>query len=93
MFAVCLDIGGEYAGAVVGAMNTASQFGSLVSSLAFGFLVGRYGNYNAPFIPMAALLLTGAWLWLKVDPTRPLIPAVQVGSQQRVADRVQPAVP
>ncbi len=87
MFAACLDIGGEYAGAVVGAMNTASQIGSLVSSLAFGYLVGRYGSYNAPFIPMAVLLLTGAWLWLKVDPTEALIPSVAV------ADRMQPVVP
>jgi MFS transporter, ACS family, glucarate transporter len=74
MFAVCVDIGGEYAGAVVGAMNTAGQIGSFVSSLAFGYLVERYGSYNAPFIPMAALLAIGAWLWLKVDATRAVIP-------------------
>jgi MFS transporter, ACS family, glucarate transporter len=75
MFAVCLDIGGAYAGAMVGAMNTAGQIGSFLSSVIFGYLVGRYGSYNAPFIPMAALLLMGAWLWLKVDPTQQLIPA------------------
>jgi ACS family glucarate transporter-like MFS transporter len=74
MFAACLDIGGEYAGSVVGAMNTAAQIGSLVSSVAFGFLVDRYGSYDLPFIPMAALLLIGAWLWLKIDPSRTLIP-------------------
>jgi len=74
MFAVCLDIGGEYAGAVVGAMNTAAQIGSFVSSVVFGYLVARYGSYNVPFIPMAALLLIGAGLWLKVDPVQVLIP-------------------
>jgi MFS family permease len=37
MFAVCLDIGGAYAGAMVGAMNAAAQIGSLVSSVMFGF--------------------------------------------------------
>ena len=74
MFAVCLDIGGAYAGAMVGAMNTAGQIGSFLSSVVFGYLVGRYGSYNAPFIPMAALLLIGAWLWLNVDPTQQLIP-------------------
>jgi MFS transporter, ACS family, glucarate transporter len=74
MFAVCLDIGGEYAGAVVGALNTAAQIGSFVSSLAFGYLVDHYGSYNVPFIPMAALLLIGAWLWLKIDPSQALIP-------------------
>jgi ACS family glucarate transporter-like MFS transporter len=73
MFAVCLDIGGAYAGAMVGAMNTASQIGSFLSSLVFGYLVGHYGNYNLPFIPMATLLLIGAWLWLKVDPAEQLI--------------------
>jgi MFS transporter, ACS family, glucarate transporter len=76
MFAVCLDIGGEYAGAVVGAMNTSSQIGSLVASVMFGYLVDRYGSYDLPFVPMAALLLIGAWLWLKVDPAQKLIPAV-----------------
>src|SRR5207253_7162865 len=33
MFAVCLDIGGDYAGAVVGAMNTAAQSGSVTGAL------------------------------------------------------------
>jgi len=77
MFAVCLDIGGEYAGAVVGVMNTAAQIGSFVSSVAFGYLVNRYGSYDVPFIPMTALLLIGAWLWLKVDPAEALIPELQ----------------
>ena len=72
MFAVCLDIGGPYAGAMVGAMNTASQVGSFLSSLAFGYLVERHGSYDLPFVPMAALLLAGSWLWLKVDPTEQL---------------------
>jgi MFS transporter, ACS family, glucarate transporter len=79
-FAVCLDIGGEYAGAVVGAFNTACQIASFVSSLAFGYLVERYGSYNVPFIPMAALLLIGAWLWLKVDPAEALIPQTRPAS-------------
>ena len=73
MFAACLDMGGEYAGAVVGALNTASQVGSLSSTLAFGYIVERFGNYNLPFIPMAALCLIGFLLWLKVDASRPLV--------------------
>jgi MFS family permease len=73
MFAVCLDIGGPYAGAMVGAMNTAAQIGALASSLAFGYLVDRYADYNLPFIPMALLLLVGAAFWLKVDPNKPIV--------------------
>jgi ACS family glucarate transporter-like MFS transporter len=79
MFAVCLDIGGAYAGAMVGAMNTASQLGSLASSVAFGYLVAGSGNYNLPFLPMAVLLGVGAVLWLKVDPNRQ-IAAVRASS-------------
>lgn len=75
MFAVCLDIGGDHGGAATGAMNSAAQAGSFVSSIAFGYLVEHYGNYNVPFIPMAALLVLGAWLWLKIDPTRSVTPA------------------
>lgn len=74
VFAVGLDIAGKYAGAVTGAMNTAAQVGSLVSSVMFGYLVNRHGNYNVPFIPMAILLFVGTLLWFKIDATRELIP-------------------
>jgi MFS family permease len=74
VIAVCLDIGGEFAGAMVGAMNTSSQIGSFTSSLLFGYLVDRYANYDLPFVPMAALLFLGAALWLKIDPCQKLVP-------------------
>jgi MFS family permease len=78
MFAVCLDIGGPYAGAMVGAMNTSAQVGAFASSLTFGYLLDNYGSYTLPFIPMAVLLMLGAALWFKVDPAKPLIAASQV---------------
>ena len=80
MFAVCLDIGGEYAGAVTGAMNTASQIGSFVGSVAFGYLVERFGNYDVPFVPMAGLLLIGTLLWFKVDPGERLVPGMEANA-------------
>jgi ACS family glucarate transporter-like MFS transporter len=67
--AVCLDTGRSHAGAVFGFMNTAAQIASVVSSIAFGYLVGYSGNYNLPFIPMVVTLAIGAVLWLKLDPT------------------------
>jgi MFS transporter, ACS family, glucarate transporter len=78
MFAVCLDIGGPYAGAIVGAMNTSAQVGAFASSVTFGYLVDRYANYNLPFIPMALLLLMGAALWFKIDPRKQLVAAPNV---------------
>jgi sugar phosphate permease len=72
VFGVCLDIGHQHAGAVIGLMNTSSQLGGLLSSVAYGYIVERFGSYDAPFVPMAALLFLGALLWLKVDASQEL---------------------
>jgi ACS family glucarate transporter-like MFS transporter len=66
--ALCIDVGRKNAGAVFGFMNTACMAASALSSLLFGYLVGYFGNYSAPFIPMVAFLCVGAMLWLQVDP-------------------------
>jgi len=67
VWATCVDIGKRYAGAVAGCMNTAGALGGLMSSLVFGFWVERTGNYDAVLLSMAATLLLGAVLWLKID--------------------------
>jgi predicted MFS family arabinose efflux permease len=72
VFGVCLDIGHEHAGAMVGLMNTSSQVGGLLSSVAYGYIVDRFGSFDAPFVPMAALLFLGALLWLKIDASEEL---------------------
>jgi ACS family glucarate transporter-like MFS transporter len=72
VFGVCLDIGGPRAGAMVGLMNTVAQVGGLVGSVLYGYIVDRSGSYDAPFIPMAVLLLIGAALWVKVDASQVL---------------------
>jgi MFS family permease len=46
-WAVCLDIGKKYAGAVTGTMNTAGQCGSFISSVLFGYFVA-YSNQWLP---------------------------------------------
>jgi hypothetical protein len=48
----------------------------------FGYLVGYFGNYNTPFIPMVALLALGALLWLQVDPTSELFPEKVLADSQ-----------
>jgi MFS family permease len=84
-FGVCLDIGKNHAGAMVGLMNTGAQVGGFLGSIAYGYIVEHFGgNYDAPFVPMAAVLFIGAALWLKVDATQELhseataIPALAV---------------
>jgi ACS family glucarate transporter-like MFS transporter len=70
VFGACLDMGGNHAGAVIGLMNTSAQAGGFLSSVAYGYIVTRFGSYDAPFVPMAALLLVGALLWLRIDASR-----------------------
>jgi MFS family permease len=72
VFGVCLDIGRKHAGSVVGLMNTSAQVGGLLSSVAYGYIVDRFHSYDAPFVPMAALLGLGALLWFKIDASKEL---------------------
>ena len=67
VFGVCLDIGRTHAGSMVGLMNTSAQVGGFLSSIAYGYIVERYGSYDAPFVPMVVLLFIGALLWFRVD--------------------------
>ena len=55
-------------------MDTAGNAASALSAVVFGYLVGYFGNYNASFAPMVALLSLGAGLWLQVDARRELFP-------------------
>ena len=83
VFGVCLDVGGKHAGSTVGLMNTAAQVGALLSSLAYGYIVERFRSYDAPFVPMAALLFIGALLWFKVDASKD-VEAKRVATAVRV---------
>jgi hypothetical protein len=53
-------------------MNTSAQVGGLLSSVAYGYIVERFGSYDAPFVPMAALLFLGAMLWFRIDASKEL---------------------
>jgi MFS transporter, ACS family, glucarate transporter len=75
VFGVCLDIGRKHAGSMVGLMNTSAQVGGLLSSVAYGYIVERFDSYDAPFVPMAALLFVGALLWFKIDASTELATA------------------
>ena len=81
VFGVCLDIGQKHAGAMVGLMNTTAQVGGLVGSVAYGYLVEHFGNYDAPFVPMAAMLFLGAILWLRIDASQELRAKPQLALQ------------
>jgi MFS family permease len=85
-WAVCLDVGGEYAGAVSGAMNSAGQAGGFVCSVLFGYLIDTFGSYEVPLFVIAAMVLTSAGLYGLIDPTRRLVSA-----EARVLPAEEPA--
>jgi MFS transporter, ACS family, glucarate transporter len=80
-WAVCLDVGGKYAGGISGSMNMAGQIGSFVSSVAFGYAVSALRQhhfslvqqFNLPIYPLAGMLLVSGLLFLAIDPTKSII--------------------
>ncbi|MEZ5355831.1 MAG: MFS transporter [Bryobacteraceae bacterium] len=74
-WAICLDVSGPHAGAVTGAMNTAGQLGGFLCTVVFGYVVGRWGNYDLPLFLIAAMVATAAVLFTRIDASRPLFAA------------------
>lgn len=72
-WAICLDVGKKYAGAVSGAMNTAGNIGGFVCATVFGYVVDATGNYNYPLYVISGMLVISALLFLRIDPTKQLV--------------------
>ena len=73
-WSICVDLAREHVGAVSGAMNTAGQIGSLISSVAFGYLVEWTGSYDLALIPLAAALIISGLLFATINPSHELVP-------------------
>lgn len=67
-WALCIDLGGKFSGAISGAMNTAGNLGGFVCAALFGYLVEASGNYNFPLYVIAAMLMISAVLFLMINP-------------------------
>jgi sugar phosphate permease len=73
-WSLCLDVGRKHAGAVTGAMNMAGQFGSFMSSVAFGRLVDAFGGrYDIPLMLFSVMLGVSALIYTTIDPTEQLV--------------------
>ena len=68
-----MDIGGQYAGTVSGAMNTWGNVGGAIAPLANGYiLTWTAGNWDLTFYVSAAIYLAGVVCWMFLDPVTPL---------------------
>jgi hypothetical protein len=72
-FAVCLDVGLKRAGTISALMLTAGSVGNMLSALAFGAFLQWSGSWVPPFLLAFAANLTGALVWLKIDPRKKLL--------------------
>jgi MFS family permease len=75
-WAICLDISGPHAGAVSGAMNTSGQFGGFLCTVLFGYIVREFNDYNVPLFVIAGMVALAAFLFTRIDASRPLFPSV-----------------
>ena len=73
-WAVCMDVGVRFAGAVSGARNTAAQAGATISSVVFGYMVRSTGSYNIALIPVVGMIAVSAMVCLRIDATDELFP-------------------
>jgi MFS transporter, ACS family, glucarate transporter len=67
-WAVCLDIGREYAGVVTGFMNTFGNLGGFFGPLVAGYAIDRWGSWTLAFYVAAGVYAAGAICWLFVNP-------------------------
>jgi ACS family glucarate transporter-like MFS transporter len=72
-FSTCVDIGGNYAGAVAGIMNCCGQLGGFMLSLVFGKLAQVTHSFILPVMVVAVILFTGCMLWFFVDPRKQIM--------------------
>jgi sugar phosphate permease len=84
-WAVPMDCGGEYSGTVSGMMNMAGNIGGALSPIVFGALA-QGGNWQAPFILAAALLVAGAGVWaFWLDPEQSVVERTDTKTEPAVA--------
>ncbi|MGP8245961.1 MAG: MFS transporter [Bryobacteraceae bacterium] len=68
-----MDMGGEYAGTLSGAMNMAGNIGGAMCPMAIGYLLTWTGNnWDMTFYVSAAVYLTGVVFWRFLDPVTKL---------------------
>ncbi|MBI1789705.1 MAG: MFS transporter [Acidobacteria bacterium] len=68
----CIDIGGNHAGVISAAMNTAGQIGGMLSPIIVATVVEKLASWSAPLYLTGALYLVGASCWWFIDPRKPI---------------------
>ena len=68
-----MDLGGEFAGTLSGAMNMAGNIGGAMCPMVIGYLLTwTHNNWDMTFYVSAAVYLTGVVFWRFLDPVTKL---------------------
>ncbi|TWU60959.1 MFS transporter [Crateriforma conspicua] len=69
-WSTCMDIGGNSAGAVSGAMNMVGNLGAFATSLSFPYLLAYFDAHQPFFYIAAALNVAAIFMWFRIRPDR-----------------------
>ncbi len=72
-WATVVEVGGRFGGATGGFMNMASSISAMLSSVSAAWLAAAFGSFHVMLAAAAATYFVGALLWLRIDPTQPVI--------------------
>ena len=72
-WALCIDLGKNFAGSISGAMNTFGNLGGFCCMLMFGYLLDATHNYNLPLYMIGGMLILSAILFAFINPEKPII--------------------
>jgi ACS family glucarate transporter-like MFS transporter len=73
LWATTTDAGGRFGGTASGFVNFASSLSGTLAPMTAALLERTFGSFHAVFLAAAAMYLSGAALWLVIDPRRPAV--------------------
>jgi len=81
-WSTCMDLGGNYAGTLSGAMNMVGAIGAAVAPLVIGIILDTTNrDWGVTFWLSGAIYFLGGLCWLWIDPTTPIAAEEPVESE------------
>jgi MFS transporter, ACS family, glucarate transporter len=89
-YSTCVDIGGNYAGTVVGMMNFFGQLGAFFMAIIFGKIVDVTHSFTTPIFILSGVMFTGSFLWMFINPEKPVAsPSIEMFSKNTIQASAQ----
>jgi nitrate/nitrite transporter NarK len=73
-WAASVEIGGRFGGTAAAFMNSSSSISAFISPVAAAWIFTKFRSFDAMLVSAGLVYVAAAFLWLKIDPGRPLEP-------------------